>query len=574
MICGYCGAENEDGSMFCAVCGKKIGEEAVSHEEVAAEHIIDKLPEPEQLEENEPAVPSEEKKEPKKIKLPVIICAVAVVCILLAVFLVNKAGIGISIGKSGKSVNTPLWACIDSQDTAYIQFANGNHIKIDDVKEAAVTPDRKWVVVLDTTDELYITDPGVENKTRIAEKVKRFNIHDNVISYSTEEEWYIYRYAANETIRLSKEEISASYVSAKGGNFLYGGDDSVYILTKTMKEPEKIGKYDTGWKPLYISDDGSIAYWAVIQEDDYSGDENTYEIYSYMGGERNKVCTFDASFYPNLMFNESGSYGILALHDKESLFIIDKKGTAMKVGFGNPLNLYRGNIYTDKISFYDDRSSSFPGMYFAVRANDDKTSNLYYVDKNGEREKVISGISDDWCIHDGYLYYVIDDELRYARLDRAVLKNDERITSDIDKWLIGNDGYIYFIKDYDEDKNGYEFGTVYVTKSGKEAVKISSDVWLKDFYSSDDGKTLYFYKDPNKNHDSATLYKYSYGKSAPERISDSVLLSGLSDGTGGSLDSTFTYYRQIDEQDYQWMYYDGKNSIKMVEGLRFYDLNL
>ncbi|MCR4762598.1 MAG: hypothetical protein K5696_03635 [Lachnospiraceae bacterium] len=616
MVCKYCGAENEEGSLFCCTCGKRIGsgdaeenrgtvemegaepagsdtdaetsEAETDHTAEAAGPASNQAPgtagqtsgpEPEMtgpVPDHAPfsAEPADGGKGSAQKWLPLILlAAVAVVALVLLLgrLLADSLPGG---GKDAQAV--PLWACVDGQDTAYIQFANGKHSRIEDAESAAVTPDRKLVVVLDTAKDLYVTDAGLKNKTPVAEEVDYFNIHDRVITYRAKDGTYLYRCDKKESVRLSKEDCDGFCFSEKGGNLLYGMGSSIYLLTDSMKEPEKIGKFDEDWKPLYLSDDGSVAYWA-LDTGNSEGRDNTYEIYSFRKGERNKVCKYDAVFFPNLMFNKSQSYGILAQHDRESLYVLDKKGNAVKVGFGNPLDLRKGYIYTAKTSFYEDESSSFPGMYFAVQGNDDKTSRLYYVDKKGEREKVMSDIEGDWCVADGYLYYMTDDELHCAKLNGESVTKDERIAADIDRWLSARDGYIYYVRDIEKDKNGNEFGTVYVYKKGKKTVKVSSDVWLKEAFFSPDGKTVYFFKDPNKYYDNATLYRSEFGRKTAVRIADSVCLSGISDGTGNTyenlLGDRFTFYREIDKQDYHWMFYNGKEAFSMVEGLRSEDLN-
>ncbi|MCR4655785.1 MAG: hypothetical protein K5770_06100 [Lachnospiraceae bacterium] len=597
VFCRFCGAENEEGSVFCFSCGKQIGAKAERTEKAADNtknadsaddiHDIDDLDVIEDLDntENISRAENAERREPKEPKEPrqpaktirkrslkpgyfklaaVVIIAAVIVCVF------RMCG---NSGSGSDTENVAVSAFIDYEDTALLPLMNGKIVEIDDTQTALLSPDRKKIVVLDITGELYFTDTSLGSKTPIeddTEDVQLLSVTDDHVLYGKEDGTYLYAFSGKESVRLSNGRIEERI--EKKGNLLYKNDGAIYLYTKASKEKEKIGSCEEDCKLLYLSDDAKKAYW--VQKD--SSEEDKYEVYSYLNGERNKMCSYTAPYAPGLVMNAGETYGILGTSRAESLYVIDNKEEAMKVGMGNPIIFFTNALFTRQGFLREDRASSFSGMYVIVESNDNEKYNLYYIDKKGEREKMISGLSDLF-IQNGWLYYREDDELSCARIEGDSLKNEKNITHDVDYLLLANGGYVYFLKDGHESDNGDQYGTIYVVKDGRDPVKICDDALINDIYSSPDGKTLYYFRDPDNDpksgYISAAFYKYTYGKKNPEKISDSVCCYEIFDGTendqhnDNKLNDRFIYYKKIDYNDFQWMYYNGKDSEIMASEL-------
>ncbi len=601
MVCMYCGAENEEGSRFCSGCGRQIGIEMTEQDredalrEKAKESAkqdaktapkeddpdITEINIGEAKKENAKTNPKESAREratqrreepyeqkrgssgKKNGRIGLIVLAGVV--IVLAILLIRRPA------KSGQSaVNLPMGSCVDEEDTAYILMLNGKVVKIDDASSASIAPDRETIVVHDITDTLYITDPGLKRKTDIDEDVLEYYVRDGGVLYYKDGEAFLRRFGASESIKLNNGAINDYLFSKKNGNMIYSADNNVYVLTMDGSEPEKAGKYDSRFEPLYISDDGKIAYWAQDDPDE----EDMYNIYSFTGGERNKVCSIKAPSSPGLYFDSNNAFGVIGAYNGESIFLLDKNGNASKVGMGNNVYFRRNYVFTPEGPLYKDSSSSFSGIYVIVAGNDQDTCNLYYIDKEGEREKVISGLKDLY-IDGGYLYYLSDDELHCAKLDGSDLKKDEKVSGSVDGMMISAEEYVYFYKDKETGDGYTSYATVYVYKRGKDPIKISSEAWLDHYYISPGGEIAYYYKDPDKDYESATFYKYKYGKDS-ERISDSAFYDRVTDGTENEnynlLSEPFMYFRKVDESDYKWMLFDGKKSSEKVIDLKRNDL--
>ncbi|MCR4739898.1 MAG: zinc ribbon domain-containing protein [Lachnospiraceae bacterium] len=620
MICNHCGAEIPDGSAFCNVCGGKIGNiqseiQAVSQQEdlPGADAVLSESSGSEDIrtggidtdtqEKDEKLIDimqtgkgrrgagrsrrnrgseeaSERERKPFKPGPVVYIAAALVLVLCVIIGLLSKTGGG---SQAGEREDIALKACIDDDGTAFLPLMNGKHVKIDDVIAARITPDRKRVVVLDKADELYVTDSSLKNKKVIEEELEYGGlsfVDDHCVLYVKDNQSYIYRYGDEEPISLGDGVIDGYDYSLKGGNLIYTMNSNVYLLTRTFTEREKIGSFETGCRILYISDDGKKAYWAQENPDE----SNKYDIYTLKDGEREKLCSYSSPYYPDIIFNRDKTYGILGSTHAESFYVIDSKGNATKVGMGNPLIFYTSSVFTADGYLSDDTSSSFKGAYMIVDGSDEPAEfnlsyekfNLYYIDEKGERERIMTDLQDI-RIQNGLLYYMSDDELRCARLDKGNVKKDETLARDVDLILMARGDYIYYVTESYTSGNDNHYGTIYVSIKGGEPVKVCDEAFLDDYYSSADGKVLYYFRDPDNDPDnaytSATFCKYDSTKKKSDKISDSVCLGRIYDGKirSGSdsltLDDTFVYFKQVDDDDIHWMYYDSKDSSEMIDGL-------
>lgn len=557
MFCGYCGTEIEEDSKFCPVCGKSVDD------------VFDEA-EQEQIENSEIKSSKPERGKGKPINSKVLISAIVLAVVVgIIVFIINS-----EFSNNDNLRNVSLNACVDSDDTAFLQYMNGNHISVNDVNSAYTTPDRKKIAVCDVNGELYIADSECNNKQTFSEKGSIIHVEDDYLIYRSDDEIFRYLYQANESVKMCNAESFDYMTSDINNHILYHNEDSVFLLKGESSEPDKIGKYDIYYAGslLHIDDEGSEAYWT--QEND----DGNYDIYLYANGDRNKILTYSSPSVPRMMFNESKTYALLGADYAKTMYLIDNNGNTSKISMGNPIVFSENYIFTPKGHLKGDKSSSFPGAYVPTYDNDNNGFNLYFVDKKGEREKIISELSDLY-INDNHLYYISDSDLRYAKLSEATLDKDSKITADVDSMVGHINNYVYIIKDSDYDNDGNRYGTLYVCKGGNEPSKISAEVWCSSFYLSHDGKTVYYFQDPDKGYDSGTMFKYSYGKKSSDKVSDFVCVYYINDGLANNmigtnlLNRSFTYFRKNDTNDFDWIYYDGSNNTPMVKGLSSYDLH-
>ncbi len=479
-----------------------------------------------------------------------------------------------SIGEDTDEECAPLYAHYDKNDTAHILLMDGRYITIENAKWAAVAPDREHVLVIGSTGERYITDIDLKTKTVIDEKSGSFDVYDGAAIFNNKDTNYLCRYDSGTLIKLCDGALEEFAISEEGGNILYGTGGSIYILTKDADEPVKKSSYENNWKPLYISNDGKKAYWAERSKKEAVG---AYDICELKENEKNVITTYNAKSFPELILNADSSCAILGTGNEDKFIIIDKEGNATKAGMKNPIIFSRDRIFTSSTLFSEDGFSDFSGLYIATEGEKEDLYNIYYVDKNGDREALLSGLtkrtgtsSPQWSIYDKRLFYFDDGELHCAEIDGANVKNDKTIAGDVNDIICDQKGYVYYLKGNDDDC------TAYVCKQGDEAIKICSEIkgrlW-NNFYCSPDGKAFYFYKDTD------TMYKYIYGEESPEKISNSVERSYLKDGYNHTynskniLNDKFTFFKAVDKNLYQWIYYNGKEikSVAELEDFHYAD---
>ena len=312
------------------------------------------------------------------------------------------------------------------------------------------------------------------------------------------------------------------------------------------------------------------AYWS-----DYKEYEET--IYISVNGEKSKIGTFETSskYESSLVtYNKNNQFAVVMNWYSDTLFVAPESGEPLKIKLDGELASMI--VFTKTGPLSEDTSSAFPGIYVSVEG-----FNLYHIDANGEREKVLPE-AYSYTIYDNFIYFTDEDNnLKIAKLAEATLSREEKITGDVE--ILGTEsknGYIYFIKDYNSTG---QTGTLYMYKKGADPVKITSDVSCWKYGSigygidasySPDGKTIYFYKDSTNIKDTyqsfSALYKYSYGDTKATQIASDVVVGSINSGyASGSINNrSFVYlkysYVKDEEVFADWYYFNGTDSSKMV----------
>ena len=202
----------------------------------------------------------------------------------------------------------------------------------------------------------------------------------------------------------------------------------------------------------------------------------------------------------------------------------------------------------------------------------DKGNSLYFIDLEGERERMITGI-DSMAISDGYIVYRNDeDTLYFAQLDGAELKEESRIASDVELFRVQGD-YVYYFRNCEDNS-----GTLYCRKLSEadgEAVKIASDVgcyigtWSKNDYLcvNESGDTVFYFRNleeiKNSYMDMGTLYRWSWGDEEPTKIASDVVQGTV---------TSYLLSGVVVPDRMGFMRYDSTNDDRDVVGdLYFYD---
>lgn len=489
--------------------------------------------------------------------------------------------LGLSLAACGQSTkseaNTYVVAKYDSDGIAYVPLMSGNAVKMDDdILGSAITPDRKHIVALTKDCVLYYTDVSQTAKTQVTDKGASIEILANKGILYTDYDGNYHRYLFADGSDVNIGNVDKYRQSETGFHLVFTVDSSIYILTRSAQEREKVGTVSNFCALLYLSNNGKTVYW-----DDYKGYEET--VFISVNGDKTKIGTFKTSseyVSTKVIYNENSKLGVVANGHSDTLFIVPESGEPLKVKLGN--ELASSTVFTKTGLFSKDTSPAFSGIYVCIAGSDG--NNLYYIDAKGEREKVLSKIGS-YTIYGNSLYFVDEDSnLKTAKITGATLSKEEKIAGDVEILdTASNNGYIYFIKDY---SSADDTGTLYAYKKGSDPIKITSDVacWKYEnegqIYGagSSDGKTRYFYTDSTHVKGTygnyAILYKYTYGKAEPTRIASDVVVDSISSGyASGSINNSsfiyLKYYSSVKDGKIvaDWYYFNGKDGSKMVSDI-------
>lgn len=521
--------------------------------------------------------------ERKKRKLPILIAVVLIAVLAAAVFvwgLIFKGG-------SSKAPGDELGVIVaetDGSGTAFIPTMDGGFLEIKgDVKKSYLTEDRQKVIVLEQDGILYHMNKNLEEKTKIADDAVDFTYagNDGIVFQDKEDITYRYTFKDNETTPLGKD---VNYiVSASGMHILFAraSEKTVHILPGNSKTDETISAYEGEISLRALLDDGKTAVWTDKDSSSYYGDDS-YRIILYDGQDRMVLDTVEADrdiVYVSL--NKTNDSVIIANYENDTVYIKKQGKEAVAARLGNSYDPF--SIYTSSGLFTS--SGSFDGIY--VNVDTEEGYALYYVNMDGDREKLLPRV-DDFLIVDGLIYYTDTDRTLYrAKVNGSKISDELKIATDVRMIDCSGDGtYIYYAK------QGFNEGTVvlYCLKKGKtEPVKIASDaacldleytgVVLAYYEISTDGKTIYYWKDMENNvgdtyHGCGTLMSYTYGDKESVKIGTDVLKYSLESRykTGYINPNAFIYkkYVSVDSDKrmhFDWVFFDGKESRTIIRDL-------
>lgn len=489
--------------------------------------------------------------------------------ILIAVLLFSLSACAAGGGKD-KPKPDLVSGWLDDGGKAYICIEGGYTITIDDKLEGAfITPDRSRVICLDEDGRLYHLSYDKKNAVlgediTIAKNVDGVMIVcDAGLVYLTEEgDYYRYSFADESKVKFKGSDIFEAFVTSSF-NIVYCAGGNIYLLPADSEDNEKLGSYENDPNIVIVSEDGKTVVWSDIGEESAT-------VYVYENGERTKLGDMEMSFYSGGIYYDELAEDYLALYSISSstLFLKPSGGEHVRVKFKSELSSCLGAAGGKK----------FEGLYVSVN-NGDELKDLYYISKDGEKEKLLSGVKDI-AISGETLYYLDEDNaLRCAKLKGMELGESERIASDVYVMYAAPDsGTVFYYRDcegVDPDNYTGEGSLYYFSYGGKAPVKISSGVFLIHYefsyseeslyysadYLSEDGKTVYFFKDAEKDGDYntyANLYSYTLGADGPVKISGDVLIFTLNSQTRSPLINPkfFTFARYSSDRDEGGVYVD------------------
>lgn len=557
MYCGHCGAQITDHSKFCPICGQVTAPGGAAQGQ--------------RMSQGQPHASSVRKRD----RLPIAI---------LAGLIVLLAGVGVAgtvymcymRARTQNGVDdvhaVAIYAETSEDGTAYLALPDGTLIEIDDeVRRAAITPDREHVVVVLADGTLYVTDPEQSYKERIAYDAGwLYGVRNDGFYYLNENIDYstLYRVTYEDCESLLVGENMTDYVPAysyETPSIAYAiADGVIYSLPGTESVPERIAAYDDDISLLEVSVDGSFVVWDAIQD-------NEHTIMAYDSGDVTRIGQSTS--------NEEDAYYTAELSEDQELCVV------MGHGDENMWILHRGeeavhaNLAGDAVTYYPDtedgliRYSGSNARYLYVRTEDPDDSdmeNLYAYSMDGDRERILSDVQWSSIMNGRLVYKDVDGDLYTADLDGLSIRNETRIARDVANInMVGE--YVYYI---DSDS-----GTLYCYRLGEaEPCRVASEVC--DYAVSPDGSIVFPYRieDTDEDVHSYEMLLWTYGDEDTSRIARHIYdTSSVESGLYSSqydcrtIDPNgFTYMRYNGEtddgdDDISLMYYDGESTRQLVD---------
>lgn len=498
------------------------------------------------------------------------ITAVAVVIAAIIVslaLLLNNGGASVSIESDAEP--SAIRAKMLDDGTACIPLYDGTSIVInDDVKSAILTKDRKHIIVLLKDGTLYVTNKELSEKNMIADNCYSiYSVKDDGFFYRDEDNSFsLYRILFADYSSVHIENVVNISLAQDNTTALYATDDgNIYTMLSTASVGTKVDTYES-IRLETISNDGQLSLWRTDENGVRTIVLNDGDDRTELEGVNDR--DYDYS-YTSATFSKDQKIIVITDYDSEEMWIKTAGSDVVAVKLGaDPSPV----IYTENGLLADEVSADVTGFYIGT-SSDAGTYNLYYVPMSGDRERVLSKVSD-YEISDGKIFYTDEESVLYcAALNGAAIGKETKIASDVDYFEMTDNGkFIYYKK-----KNGYY--ELYCYKIGnKEPVKIPSDVYTdrRTITYSTDGATVFFFRDDIEDIRSSyysahgTLMKWSYGSESAEKVASDVLIDSVSGGLDSEeVDSrSFMYmkYTFFDEDNVfgNWMYFNGEESIMVA----------
>lgn len=510
-------------------------------------------------------------KQPKKKKKIIVFCAIGVVLIAVIVVALLLFGQG---GAANSVKNYAVNARMSDDGSAYIPLYDGTIITInEDVEAATLTADRKHIVVLLKDGTLYVTDRGLTGKNSIADNCATFgSVRDDGFFYA-DEEFEIYRVLFSDYSSICLGEVDDIVVAENNTTALYSTyDGKIFTLTDDTSDGIKISTYSGTVELEAISDDGKISVWVTK-------DDNSHTIILNDGDNKTTLGKVDSEYnYTYVTFSKDQKIVVITNWYSENVWVkkADEDPITVRLGSTTASSV----VYTSNGLLSEENAAKITSFY--VSTDSDSGTNIYRITMDGDRERVLSKVSD-YVISNGKILYIDEDQTLYcADIKASQVSNEMKISSDVHILELTDNGkFLYFAKDCED-----YLCTLYCYKVGDDAsTKISSDVacytlsygnyvWLYTEYSTD-GSTVYFFKDREMIGDTysacGTLMTWKYGKEGTNKISSDVMVYSVSSAldSGEVKPSSFMFmkYNFVDIDDnifVNWMYFDGTESHRLV----------
>lgn len=438
------------------------------------------------------------------------------------IVILEKDGTLCTYNKNGKNKelvaeNVSYISVIRDKGMIY-EIEQGAETTVDDILEAIVD-DYSEYTTFDRVKEVF--ESTYSSKTVATAKAMYYSVigefyEDEAIS----QEAYRYIFKTKKADRLGDVEYKIAPYTL---NIIFNDSESVYVWNESEKIPVKVFSYegDEAVELLGTSDRGKLAAWIQIVD-------GMSSIFVLEKNEKIKIGEFDEAErteygVSTVAFVNNGTEMIFWRTDSEKIF-------RKKVG-KDPQTISAGGevagwgVYCLQDDVLADESIKVEELYVQVESEDEPESlNLYCVQENGDREKLLANVKSIEGISHGKVFYLNEDNSLYsADLGKREVQQETKIASEVDTASCSFDGStLYFKKDYTAEE--YTLYAVKTKDKNPEPEKVASEV--STHYLSDDGDTVVYIAQSTDIKDTylrrGELYVKHMGKDAKKVSSDVI----------------------------------------------------
>lgn len=360
---------------------------------------------------------------------------------------------------------------------------------INDVEDYKFTDDDKFILVLDSDNNLY--SYNYKEKSKIDTDVAVFYTNGDKVAYIKDGELFIRNVNGkkDDKTKVTDQYGNSVMFSENGKMLLYMTDENVLYLYN-IKKKNNI-KIDSGVYDFELSEDGKKLYY-VINED------SKKTVYYYNGKDSTKIVS---NIYSLLDVDVENEYLVYSTRGEDNKYdIIFKRGTKESATIEKDLVGIYGAFVDEKNVYYYNSDSEL----FMAKIKGNKVDKPISLGENIgnliEYKKGFAFVAEVDKYNNGDLYIVKDGKTK--KIDSEVYSSLLRVNEDGSK--------IYYLKDYASNS-----GDLFVTSGGK-GKKIDSDIYT---FQVANEKLLFYIKDYSASKGVGDLYRYT-GKA--QKVADNV----------------------------------------------------